>query len=173
MKNYREKLKDIKAFVFDYDGVLTNGNVYITESGTQLRQGNVRDGYALQLARKKGFHIAVITGSHDKGIEKRCSFLNVEHVFLGVSDKKKAFLQYLEDYDLKPGEVLFMGDDLPDYEIMQLAGIPCCPADACEEIKSVSVYISPVQGGKGCVRDVIEQVLKIQGLWMNQDAFHW
>jgi len=173
MKNYREKLKHIKAFVFDYDGVLTNGNVYLTDSGMQLRQGNVRDGYALQLARKKGFHIAVITGSHDRGIEKRCHFLNIEQVFLGVSDKQKVFLEYLETYNLKAEEILFMGDDLPDYLIMKMAGIPCCPADACEEIKQVSEYISPLQGGKGCVRDVIEQVLKIKGMWMDDDAFHW
>lgn len=173
MKNYREKLKNIKAFVFDYDGVLTNGNVYLTDSGMQLRQGNVRDGYALQLARKKGFHIAVITGSHDRGIERRCNFLNIEQVFLGVSDKKKVFEDYLETYQLKPAEILFMGDDLPDYPIMKMAGIPCCPADACEEIKQVSEYISPIEGGKGCVRDVIEQVLKIKGMWMNDDAFHW
>jgi len=173
MKNYREKLKNIKAFVFDYDGVLTNGNVYITESGTQLRQGSVRDGYALQLARKKGFHIAVITGSHDKGIEKRCQFLNIEDVFLGVSNKKETFVQYLQDKQLQPQEILFMGDDVPDYELMKMAGIPCCPVDACEEIKSVSEYISPLHGGRGCVRDVIEQVLKIKGMWMNDDAFHW
>jgi len=173
MINYREKLKNIKAFVFDYDGVLTNGNVYITESGTQLRQGSVRDGYALQLARKKGFHIAVITGSHDKGIEKRCQFLNIEDVFLGVSNKKETFLKYLNDKQLQPEEILFMGDDVPDYELMKMAGIPCCPVDACEEIKSVSEYISPLHGGRGCVRDVVEQVLKVKGMWMNDDAFHW
>jgi len=173
MKNYREKLKNIKAFVFDYDGVLTNGNVYITESGTQLRQGSVRDGYALQLARKKGFHIAVITGSHDKGIEKRCQFLNIEDIFLGVSNKKETFLKYLNDRQLKAEEILFMGDDVPDYELMKMAGIPCCPVDACEEIKSVSEYISPLHGGRGCVRDVVEQVLKVKGMWMNDDAFHW
>lgn len=171
--NYREKLKNIKAFVFDYDGVLTNGSVWMAEDGTQLRQGNVRDGYALQLARKKNFHVAVITGSHDKGILLRCNFLKVEQVFLGVSNKMEVFQQYLTDNRLQASEVLFMGDDLPDYEIMQVAGVRCCPADACEEIKSVSEYISPFTGGQGCVRDVIEQVLKINGLWMNQDAFHW
>ncbi len=173
MSQYRERLKHIKAFVFDYDGVMTNGNVLISEDGTQFRQGHVRDGYALQLARKKGFPVAVITGSHDKGILVRCNFLQVEEVFLGVSNKRKVFNDYLKSRNLNASEVLFMGDDLPDYEIMTEAGIACCPADACEEIKSVSDYISPYHGGAGCVRDVIEQVLKIHGLWMNNDAFHW
>ena len=173
MKNYREKLKNIKAFVFDYDGVLTNGNVYLTDSGMQLRQGNVRDGYALKMEKKKGFHIAVITGSHDKGIEQRCNFLNIEQVYLGVSDKKSVFEEYLKTYKLQPEEVLFMGDDIPDYPIMKMAGIPCCPADACEEIKQASEYISPIAGGKGCVRDVIEQVLKINSMWFDHDAFKW
>lgn len=173
MKNYREKLKNIKAFVFDYDGVLTNGSVWMSEDGTQFRQGSVRDGYALQLARKKGYHVAVITGSHDKGILVRCNFLKIEDVFLGVSNKKKIFLEYLENNNISASEVLFMGDDLPDFEVLKLAGIAACPADACEEIKSVSEYISPFAGGTGCVRDAIEQVLKINGQWMNEDAFHW
>jgi 3-deoxy-D-manno-octulosonate 8-phosphate phosphatase (KDO 8-P phosphatase) len=173
MKNYREKLKNIKAFVFDYDGVLSNGSFWVSEDGTQFRQGNVRDGYALQLARKKGFRVAVITGSQDKGILTRCTSLLINDVFLGVSNKKEIFLKYLESNNISASEVLFMGDDLPDYEILKLAGIAACPADACEEIKSISEYISPFAGGAGCVRDAIEQVLKINGLWMDSDAFHW
>ena len=173
MSNFREKLHKINTFVFDYDGVLTDGRLLVSEDGLQLRRANVKDGYALQLARKKGYNIVVITGSHDKGISYRCNVLNIEYVFQGVSDKKAVFEQFCKDHGVKTEEILFMGDDLPDYPLMKLAGVSSCPADASRELKDIADYISDRRGGDGCVRDVIEQVLKVKKQWFDQDAFHW
>ncbi|MBN2727959.1 MAG: HAD hydrolase family protein [Bacteroidales bacterium] len=173
MSNFREKLHKITTFVFDYDGVLTDGRVLLSEDGLQLRRANVKDGYALQLARKKGFRLAVITGSHDKGILHRCSLLNIEHVFQGVSDKKQVFESFCKNEGINHEEVLFMGDDLPDYHLMKMAGVSSCPADASRELKEIADYISDRNGGDACVRDVIEQVLKVKMQWFDDDAFHW
>ena len=173
MSNFREKLHNITTFVFDYDGVLTDGRVLLSEEGVQLRRANVKDGYALQLARKKGYTIAVITGSHDKGISHRCNLLKIDNVFQGVSDKKEVFEQFISEKNIDASEVLFMGDDLPDYPIMKLAGVAACPADASRELKDIADYISDRRGGDACVRDVIEQVLKVKKQWFDEDAFHW
>lgn len=127
----------------------------------------------MQLAKKKGFCLVIITGSHDKGIIKRCDVLNIDKIYLGVSNKKETFLEFLKEYNFNESQVLFMGDDIPDYELMKMAGISACPNNACEEIKKVSQYISHANGGSGCVRDVIEQVLKIQNMWMDNEALHW
>ncbi len=173
MKNYKELLKHIKAFIFDYDGVLTDGTVILLEEGEPLRTANVRDGYALQLAVKKGYHVAIISGGRSKSMHNRFRLLNVKDVFLGVEHKLMVFEQYLADNNLQPENVLYMGDDIPDFHAMKKAGVAACPADAAEEIKAISHYISHHNGGRGCARDVIEQVLKLQGRWLDDDAFSW
>jgi len=173
MSNYKEHLKHINTFIFDYDGVLTDGSVIMTGEGEAYRISGVKDGYALQLAKKKGYLVAVISGAHSPSMIQRMSALQITDVFLGVENKLEVFREYLKNNHLIPSQVLFMGDDIPDYEVMLEAGISACPADAAEEIKAISTYISHFPGGKGCARDVIEQVLKIQGKWMNNDAYQW
>ncbi len=173
MGNYKELLREINTFVFDYDGVLTDGSILMTDQGEAYRISNVKDGYALQLARKKGYNVVVISGAQSESMMKRLLTVQVTDVFLGVENKRDIFDRYLQQHHLSPAQVLFMGDDIPDYEVMLACGVAVCPADAAEEIKSIAKYISHLGGGKGCVRDVIEQVLKIQGKWMNDDAYHW
>ncbi|MFZ4706140.1 MAG: KdsC family phosphatase [Bacteroidales bacterium] len=173
MSNYKELLRDVNTFIFDYDGVLTDGTVVLMNDGDALRTANVKDGYALQLAVKKNYRVVIISGGFSDSIRKRFEGLNVKDVFLGVEKKLPVFEGYLAEHLIEPQHVLYMGDDIPDYEVMLRAGVPSCPADAAEEIKSISKYISHFDGGRGCVRDVIEQVLKIQGKWMNDDAYHW
>lgn len=173
MNNYKELLTHIKAFVFDYDGTLTDGTVILLDEGEPLRTANVRDGYALQLAVKKGFHLAIISGGRSKSMINRFKMLNVQDVYLGVEHKVDTLKAFMAKYDLKPSEVLYMGDDIPDFHAMKYCGVATCPADAAEEIRSVSHYISHLKGGEGCARDIIEQVLKLQGLWMDGDAFTW
>jgi 3-deoxy-D-manno-octulosonate 8-phosphate phosphatase (KDO 8-P phosphatase) len=162
---FLEKLKHIKAILLDVDGVLTNGNMLITESGEQLRQFNIKDGYALQLAVKRGIKIAALSGARSKGVEHRLRGLGIQDVFLGLDSKIEVYQNYLAQNNLAPEEVLFVGDDMPDLQVMTIAGLAVCPADAVEEIKAISHYISPKNGGEGCVRDIVEKVLKIQNLW--------
>jgi 3-deoxy-D-manno-octulosonate 8-phosphate phosphatase (KDO 8-P phosphatase) len=173
MANYKELLKHINTFIFDYDGVLTDGSVITTNDGEAHRVSNVKDGYALQLAVKKGYKVAVISGARSDSMMHRMKALQITDVFLGIEKKQETYQAYLKTNAIKPEQVLYMGDDIPDYEVMRLAGVSACPADAAEEIKSVANYISHCNGGKGCVRDVIEQVMKVQGKWMNDDAYHW
>ncbi|MBL6950810.1 MAG: HAD-IIIA family hydrolase [Bacteroidales bacterium] len=173
MTNYKAQLKKVKTFIFDYDGVLTEGTIIMTEQGEALRISNIKDGYALQLAVKMGYRIAIISGARSKSMEHRLKALQITDVFLGVGNKLETFHTYLRSNSIDPSEVLFMGDDIPDYQIMREVGMPTCPADAAEEIKKMARYISHVPGGKGCVRDVIEQVMKVQGKWMTDDAFFW
>jgi len=166
---FLEKLKHIKAIILDVDGVLTNGILLLTESGEQLRQFNIKDGYALQLAVKKGIKIAALSGARSKGVEHRLRGLGIQDVFLGLDSKLEVYTNYLLQNDLTPDQVLFMGDDIPDLQVMKLAGLAICPLDAVEEIKAISHYISSKNGGEGCVRDIVEKVLKIQNLWMDTD----
>lgn len=173
MTNYKELLKHINTFVFDYDGVLTDGTIILLNEGEPLRTANVKDGYAIQLAIKKDYRIAMISGGKSKSMLNRFSALNLKDVFLGVENKLKIYKDYITEHNINPENVLFMGDDIPDYEIMLEVGMSACPADAAEEIKAVSKYISHFKGGEGCVRDIIEQVLKVQGKWMNDDAYKW
>lgn len=173
MANYKEDLKKLKTLIFDYDGVLTNGVVLITNSGEQLRTGHVKDGYVLQLAVKCGLRIVVLSGGFSESVKHRCKALNLTDVFLGIENKIAALNEYIHLHELDPKEILYMGDDIPDYEVMKTVGMPVCPADAAEEIKSISRYISHAKGGEGCVRDIVEQVLKVQGKWLNGNAFHW
>ncbi len=173
MLNYKEKLLKVNTFIFDYDGVLSDGSLLLNSEGDALRTANVKDGYALQLAKKKNYRVAVISGGFSESMKRRFESLKIEDVFLGVEKKIEVYKQYLETHNLENENVLFMGDDIPDYEIMLTVGVPTCPADAAEEIKKAACYISHQSGGRGCVRDVIEQVLKVQGKWMNDDAYHW
>ena len=157
--------KPVKTFVFDVDGVLATDILIILQGGEMARNMNSKDGYALQLAVKKGYRVAIISGGTSEPVRERLVRLGVKDVFLGVHNKKEVLLQYVAEHDLQWDEVLYMGDDIPDYVVMQLVGLPCCPADAVPEIKQVSRYISSFEGGKGCGRDVIEKVLKLNGHW--------
>jgi 3-deoxy-D-manno-octulosonate 8-phosphate phosphatase (KDO 8-P phosphatase) len=173
IKNYKELLKNITTLIFDYDGVFTDGKILITESGEQLRTANVKDGYALQFARKNGYRLAVISGGTSKAVVKRMNGLGITDVFIKVEHKIHVYNEYVKKYHLKREEVLYMGDDIPDLEIMKAVGVTVCPADAAEEIKAISNYISHMKGGEGCVRDIIEQVMKVQGKWLNNHAYKW
>lgn len=164
-KSYKEFLKDISTFVFDVDGVFTDGSLHITSDGQMLRKMNVKDGYALKTAIKKGYNICIITGGSDPGVEKRLKGLGVEAIYLGAHLKEAPLKEYLSQNNIAFENVLYMGDDMPDIPPMNLVALPSCPQDAVPEVKAVSKYISHRNGGQGCVRDVIEQVLKVRGDW--------
>lgn len=172
MINY--DLQKIKAIVFDVDGVLSRSTILMNEEGDPVRTLNIKDGYAIQLAVKLGLHIAIISGGRNENVRKRYSYLGVEDIYLNCSMKIKTWEEFLSKYHLKDEEIIYVGDDIPDYEIMQRAGCPCCPKDACVEIKQIAAYISHINGGEGVARDIIEQVLKVQGKWvMSAKAFGW
>jgi 3-deoxy-D-manno-octulosonate 8-phosphate phosphatase (KDO 8-P phosphatase) len=171
--NYKEKLKEIKIFIFDVDGVFTDNIVYLTDDGNQMRTANVRDGYAVQLAVKKGLHIAIISGGKNEAVRKRFEMLGVKDIFLGSSEKLPIFQKLLNENGLTTSQVCYMGDDVPDYPIMKEVGLAVCPSDAIPEIKQIAHYISPLGGGKGCVRDILEQALKLNGMWMDSDGHIW
>ena len=173
MANFKEELVKIKAFVFDIDGVLSLQTVNLNSFGVPNRTVNLRDGYALQLAVKKGYHIGIISGSSSKEYQRRLKLLGVKDIYLNSRSKIDHFNVFLKKYNLTKSDVLFMGDDIPDFEVMKEAGISVCPSDADSEIKQVACYISDKRGGEGCVRDVIEQVLRLHNNWMNSDAFSW
>ncbi len=163
--NNLEKFKDINAFIFDVDGVLTDGQVLVQEDGLLLRSMNTRDGYAMQLAASLGYQIAIITGGNSVGVERRLLNLGISKVYLKVANKIEAYEHFIQTYELDEDKILYMGDDMPDLPPMRRVGLPCCPADAAPEIKAVSRYISPLSGGAGCVREVMEKVLKLNGKW--------
>ena len=165
---FLQKLKDITTFIFDVDGVLTDGSVQVTDNGQSLRTFNIKDGYAMQLAVKKGYNLCIISGGDGIAMAKRFSNLGILDVFLGTGDKVAIFNRYLADKNINADEVLYMGDDIPDLKVMKLVGLPTCPADAVEEIKAVSTFISPYAGGKTAVRDIIEKVMKVQGRWHDE-----
>lgn len=172
MINY--DLKKIKALVFDVDGVLSAETILLHPGGEPMRTVNIKDGYALQLAVKMGLHVAIITGGRTGAVRKRYEGLGLRDVYLGCAVKIKTYDEFLEKHALTDEEVLYMGDDIPDYEVMKRCGCPCAPSDAAPEIKDVAVYISHQKGGYGCGRDVIEQVLKVQGKWLKDEkAFGW
>lgn len=159
------KFKHITTFVFDVDGVLTDGNLLVLPGGVMARTMNIKDGYALQLAVKKGYRVLVISGGNSPEVKDRLEKLGVTNVWMQVSDKPAVLKEYMQQHQLVAEAVLYMGDDIPDLQVIQLAGLPCCPADAVQEIKEKSVYISHLTGGTGCVRDVIEKVMKLRGDW--------
>jgi 3-deoxy-D-manno-octulosonate 8-phosphate phosphatase (KDO 8-P phosphatase) len=173
MTNFKENLVKVKAFIFDIDGVLSLQTINLNTFGVPNRTVNLRDGYALQYAVKKGYHIGVISGSSSKEYQKRLKLLGVKDIYLNSRSKLDHFNDFLEKYNLNKSEVLFMGDDIPDLQVMKEAGISVCPSDADSEIKQVAAYISDKKGGEGCVRDVIEQVLRLHDKWMNSDAYTW
>jgi 3-deoxy-D-manno-octulosonate 8-phosphate phosphatase (KDO 8-P phosphatase) len=173
MTNFKEGLSLVKAFVFDVDGVLSSPLVYLHPGGELMRSMNTKDGYALQYAVKRGYPVAIITGGKTPSVAMRFRGLGITDIYMGSAYKPDDLNEFATKYGLRMEDLLFMGDDLPDYEVMQLVGLPCCPADAVEEIKSVSKYISPFSGGHGCARDVIEQVLRLHGRWMDGESFIW
>ena len=166
-KSYKELMNGIRAFVLDVDGVLTDASVHVTSEGELLRVMNIRDGYAMKAAVESGYLVCVISGGSNEGVRIRLQNLGVTEVFLAAPDKVKVLDAICEKYGIGYGQILYMGDDLPDYLVMQKAGLPTCPQDAVPEIKSISHYISHRSGGRGAVRDVIEQVMKVQHKWGN------
>lgn len=173
MANFKEALVQVKAFVFDIDGVLSLQTISLNAFGVPNRTVNLRDGYALQLAVKKGYIVGVISGSNSKEYLKRLKLLGINEIYLNSKSKLEHYKNIRKKYNLNDSDILFMGDDIPDFEVMKIAGIPVCPSDADSEIKQVAVYISDKKGGEGCVRDVIEQVLRLHNNWMDSDAFTW
>jgi 3-deoxy-D-manno-octulosonate 8-phosphate phosphatase (KDO 8-P phosphatase) len=160
-----ELFKDITTLVFDVDGVLTDGSLLVLPNGVMARKMNVKDGYALQLAIKNGYRIVVISGGNSEEVMDRLHKLGVTDVFMKVTDKAKVLTEYVKNNGLKWSELLFMGDDIPDREVMKMVRVACCPNDAVQEIKDISAYISHLNGGFGCGRDVIEKVMKMRGNW--------
>ncbi len=165
-KSYKEYLQHITTFIFDVDGVLTDGTIKVTTTGELFRTMNIKDGYALKTAVEMGYNVCVISGGTNEGVRLRLRGLGITDIYLGAHNKTETLDEYLDIYNLKRENVLYMGDDLPDFYIMQQVGLPCCPQDAVQEIKAISKYISHKKGGKGCVREVIEQVMKVQGKWL-------
>ena len=163
--NVLELFKRITTFVFDVDGVLTEGNLIVLPDGLMARRMNIKDGYALQLAVKRGYNVIVISGGASPEVKERLNKLGVANVWMQVNDKKNVLQNFVRENKLQQAEILFMGDDIPDYEAMNLVGLPCCPSDAAVEIKEISKYISPLPGGVGCAREVIEKVMKLRGDW--------
>ena len=171
--NYKEKFENINSFVFDVDGVLTNGGLYIFPDGNFVRKMNAKDGFALKLALKKGYNIAIITGGREKNIKERLEKLGITNIFLNAYDKLPILNKYLSDNKIDPNTSLYMGDDIPDLKPMKNIGLACCPNDAVHEIKEISHYISNINGGLGCVRDVIKQVLKANNDWDYEDGMQY
>lgn len=171
--NYKSKLKNIKAFVFDFDGVMTDGSVWTFADMETVRAGNIKDGYAIQYAVKKGYVVTVISGATSQSIDNRMRSLGVDKIYTGAANKLTVFHRFLNDFNLAPEQVVYMGDDIPDYEVMKEAGVSACPSDSAVEIKEIADYISSFAGGCGCVRDIIEQTLRLHGAWFHADAFNW
>jgi 3-deoxy-D-manno-octulosonate 8-phosphate phosphatase (KDO 8-P phosphatase) len=171
MAFFKEELKHIRAFVFDVDGVLSTHEMHLSETGELVRTSCTKDGYAIMYCIKKGYIVAIISGGGAPGLTERFQKLGITDIYLRVANKVEAMQELMFTYDLKPAEIMYMGDDIPDFNVMTMVGLPVCPADACEEIKSISKYISDVNGGMGCVRDVISQVLKAKGDWMDTKCY--
>jgi 3-deoxy-D-manno-octulosonate 8-phosphate phosphatase (KDO 8-P phosphatase) len=165
-KSYKELMNEITTFIFDVDGVLTDGSVFISNEGEMHRTMNIKDGFAMKAAIDNGYNVCIISGGSNEGVRIRLRNLGITDIHLGSPNKVATFDEYTDVYNIKPEHVLYMGDDIPDYHVMKLVGLSTCPQDACPEIKGISKYISHKNGGKGAVRDVIEQVMKVQGKWM-------
>ncbi|HLP56001.1 MAG TPA: HAD hydrolase family protein [Fluviicola sp.] len=172
MISYKERLSPITTFVFDVDGVLTTGEVMLMNGGV-IRTLNSKDGYAIQYAVKKGYRILVITGGNSQDVKDRLEGLGAQKVVLRSADKLIVYEQLKQEFGFTNEQVLYMGDDIPDIPVMKLVGVSTCPQDAAVEVKAICHYQSPLNGGRACVRDVIEQVMRLHGKWMNADAYHW
>lgn len=172
MINY--DLSKIKAIVFDVDGVLSRETITMNINGEPMRTVNIKDGYAIQLAMKMGLRIVILTGAASESIRVRYENLGVKDIYMKCRVKISVYDEFLAKYGYNDGEIIYMGDDIPDYQVMKRCGCPVCPADACPEIKAISCYISDKTGGNGCGRDIIEQVLIAQGKWLSDNrAFGW
>ena len=167
-------LKKIKAVIFDVDGVLSRQTIVLSPDGEPLRTVNIEDGYAIQLAVKMGLRIAILTGGNTKAVKIRYSSLNVEDIYMGCVVKIASYKEFLEKYGYTDENIIYVGDDIPDYEIMKQCGCPCCPKDAASDIKAIANYVSDYNGGDGVGRDILEQVLRVQGKWLSDaKAFGW
>ena len=164
-KSSKEILNDITTFIFDIDGGVTDSSVHVSQNGEMLRIMNIRDGFAMKAAIESGYNVCIISGGSNEGVRIRLQNLGISEIHLGSSNKVKTFKEYSEKHKINPEHILYMGDDIPDFHVMQLVGLPTCPQDAVAEIKAISKYISHKNGGRGAVREVIEQVLKVQGKW--------
>jgi len=169
----KDKLKKIKALVFDVDGVLSYDTSPLNEDGDPVRTANVKDGYALRNALNMGYHVAIISGGAVERVRLRYEKLGVSHIYMGVRDKVQPLNDFMEKVGVDADEVLYMGDDLIDFKVMSIVGFPCSPNDAVQEIKKISLYISEKKGGDGCARDVIEQVMRAQDTWINEKSYYW
>tara|TARA_B110000238_G_C16137525_1_gene444467 strand:+ start:1252 stop:1776 length:525 start_codon:yes stop_codon:yes gene_type:complete len=165
--SFKQLLPKITTFIFDVDGVLTNGMLTIMPSGELVRHMNVKDGYAMKTALNNGYRVCIISGGTNEGVRNRLNTLGIEDIYLGAHNKIEQYQELVKKYNLHPENVLYMGDDVPDYPVMKIVGLPTCPNDAVPEIKKVAKYISNKKGGEGCVRDVIEQVMRVQEKWNN------
>jgi 3-deoxy-D-manno-octulosonate 8-phosphate phosphatase (KDO 8-P phosphatase) len=163
--SFKQLLPKITTFIFDVDGVLTNGTLTIMPDGELVRHMNVKDGYAMKTALKNGYRVCIISGGTNEGVRNRLAALGIEDIYLGADNKIEQYQELVKKYNLKAENILYMGDDVPDYPVMKIVGLPACPNDAVTEIKEVANYISNKKGGEGCVRDVIEQVMRVQGKW--------
>ena len=165
MKNYKTLLPNIKTFIFDVDGVLTDGKILITNEGELLRSFDTKDGYAMKCALVQGYKIVIITGGRNQGVEDRFKELGVFDIYMGAHHKIDAYQDLMDNYDLDPETILYVGDDIPDIPVMEKVGLGCCPSDAVSDVKAMANYVSHKKGGEGCVREIIEQVLRVQGKW--------
>ena len=168
--NTLEQFQDIHTFIFDVDGVMTNSDILVLEDGKLLRKMSIRDGYALKYAVQRGYRVAVISGGKSEGVRDRLFNLGINDLYTGIDRKLDAYEELIELYELDEAGILYMGDDVPDYEVMRRVGLPACPADAAPEIRKIAQYVSPRNGGEGCVRDVIEKVLRIREDWPDTTA---
>ena len=171
--SYKEALQNITTFIFDVDGVLTDGSVILDSSGEMIRTMNTKDGFALQHAIKKGYRVCIITGGNSIMVKQRLEYLGIKDVYISANQKLDIFNSYLSENNINANQVLYMGDDLPDYPCIKAAGIGACPHDSAVEIREIANYISHIDGGKGCVRDVIEQTLRLHNKWFDKDSFKW
>ena len=173
MSDFKDLLGKVTTFIFDFDGVMTDGSVFVDANGEALRISNVKDGYALHLANKLGYNTALISGAYCPTMINRMNALGTVDVYIGEANKVERLESYMKEKGLTQDQVAYMGDDIPDMRAMKRVGVPVCPADAAPEIKEICCYVSPYGGGKGCVRDIIEQTLKVQGRWMSAEAYSW
>lgn len=165
MQNFKEKLNKITTLIFDIDGVFTDNKVLVMENGEVVRNVHSKDGYAIQLAVKKGYRLVILSGGNNVSVKNLLAKAGIQHLFINQHDKLQCYKDFIYENNLNDEEVLYMGDDLPDYEVMSRVGIAACPNDSATEIKAISIYVSPKNGGQGCVRDIIEQVMRVQGTW--------
>jgi len=164
--NYKALLPNITTFIFDVDGVLTNGKVLITSQGEMYREMDTKDGYALKCALVQGYKVCIISGGTNEGVRNRLKALGIYNIYLGAHHKQEPFQDLIDSYDLKPEEILYMGDDVPDIVVMEQVAVAACPNDAVSDVKEIANYISHKKGGEGCVREIIEQTLRVQGKWL-------